>query len=86
MGQQLSKEWAAMLGKSWQPQQWFEADHDDADTVVTAERTAMWVYRKWHDGWQVGFFTPDRQWIAESSYETREAAASRVHYLNGGNN
>jgi hypothetical protein len=32
----------------------------------------------------VGFYDPSGQWIAESDHETQEAAATRVHYLNGG--
>ena len=32
----------------------------------------------------VGFYAPDGHWHAESDHLTREAAAARVHYLNGG--
>lgn len=32
----------------------------------------------------VGFYDPRGQWQAESDHETREQAAERVHYLNGG--
>jgi hypothetical protein len=34
--------------------------------------------------WVVGFFDPDGKWISESDQESREKAAARVHYLNGG--
>ena len=32
----------------------------------------------------VGFYTPNNEWVGESDYGTREDAAARVHYLNGG--
>ncbi len=35
--------------------------------------------------WTVGFYRPDGFWESESDWDTREAAAHRVHYLNGGN-
>ena len=48
----------------------------------------------WQDGlgrWQitqplytVGHYDPDGKWITESDHSTTEAAAARVHYLNGG--
>lgn len=34
--------------------------------------------------WTVGFYKPDGEFEPESDHENREAAASRVHYLNGG--
>lgn len=33
----------------------------------------------------VGFFDPDGMWHTESDQDTREQAAERVHWLNGGN-
>ena len=33
----------------------------------------------------VGFYDPAGNWEPESDHRTREAAAARVHYLNGGN-
>jgi hypothetical protein len=33
----------------------------------------------------VGFFDPTGKWHAESDQDTREEAAARVHWLNGGN-
>ena len=49
-----------------------------------------YVYRKiqempGHYLWVVGFYTPQGVWIAESDHNTKEAAADRVHWLNGGN-
>ncbi len=35
--------------------------------------------------WTVGFYSPDGKWNPESDHETKESAAERVHYLNGGN-
>lgn len=37
-----------------------------------------------HNLFTVGFYAPDGKWEPESDYPTREAAAERVHYLNGG--
>jgi hypothetical protein len=34
--------------------------------------------------WTVGFYTPAGEWIPESDWETKQEAASRVHYMNGG--
>lgn len=45
----------------------------------------MYVYREIELGlWTVGFFKPDGTWESESDHMTREDAAARVHYLNGG--
>jgi hypothetical protein len=44
-----------------------------------------WVYLQSEPGlWTVGFYRPDGRWEPESDHSTREAAAERVHYLNGG--
>ncbi len=32
----------------------------------------------------VGFYKPDGKWCSESDHATKEKAAARVHYLNGG--
>jgi hypothetical protein len=32
----------------------------------------------------VGFYDPKGQWHPESDWDSREEAARRVHYLNGG--
>lgn len=34
--------------------------------------------------WTVGFYLPDGQWHPESDHPTKEWAANRVHWLNGG--
>jgi len=47
-----------------------------------------WVYvRTGHEIWTVGFYEPDSNggnWHADSDWHDQEAAARRVHYLNGG--
>ena len=45
----------------------------------------MYVYlRSGANLYTVGFFTPSGEWIAESDWDSRESAALRVHWLNGG--
>ena len=45
----------------------------------------MYVYIQSEPGlWTVGFYSPDGQWLPESDHTTKESAAKRVHYLNGG--
>jgi len=48
----------------------------------------MWVYlkSKGDELWTVGFYRPDGAWMPESDHTSSEAAADRVHYLNGGRN
>lgn len=44
----------------------------------------MWVYCEIGSRWVVDYFMPDKEWFADSDYETKEDAAARVNYLNGG--
>jgi len=45
----------------------------------------MYVYKQSEANlYTVGFFTPDGNWASESDWDTPEAAAKRVNYLNGG--
>ena len=50
-----------------------------------------WVYVKTEAKlWTVGFWGPPDdngkpQWFTDDDFDTKEAAADRVHYLNGGN-
>jgi hypothetical protein len=37
-----------------------------------------------HNLFTVGFYTAAGKWEPESDFNTREQAAERVHYLNGG--
>lgn len=47
---------------------------------------SAYVYVKSEPGlWTVGFYRPDGKWEPESDHASREAAAKRVHYLNGYN-
>ena len=44
-----------------------------------------WVYiQPEKNVWTVGFFAPNGGWMPESDYPSKEEAAKRVHYLNGG--
>lgn len=44
-----------------------------------------WVYVRSEPGlWTVGFHSPDGQWHPDSDYDRREDAATRAHWLNGG--
>ncbi len=45
----------------------------------------MYVYIKSETFlWTVGFYTPDGKWNPDGDFDTKEKAAERVHYLNGG--
>lgn len=51
----------------------------------------MWIYihsehSADHDVFTVGFYSPNGSLHTDGDYSTREEAAARVHYLNGGNN
>ena len=44
-----------------------------------------WVYVTSEPGlFTVGFYDPNGKWHADSDHSSREEAAKRVHYLNGG--
>ena len=50
----------------------------------------MYVYKRitqplgTPDYFSVGFFDPRARWWWESDHSTRDEAAARIHYLNGG--
>lgn len=45
----------------------------------------MWVYESFEKGlYTVGYYKPNGEWIPDSDHDTREAAAARCHFLNGG--
>lgn len=72
------------MRKSFQPWQYY-IDH----WMNLDERSAeflMWVYQEMSDGtFQVGYFMPtDKTWVVDGTYDTKEKAAARVNYLNGG--
>lgn len=44
-----------------------------------------WVYIKSEPGlYTVGFYEPHGAWHPDSDHDSKESAAERVHYLNGG--
>lgn len=46
----------------------------------------IWVYLQSEPNlYTVGFYTPEGEWMTDSDHSTKEEAAKRVHYLNGGN-
>jgi len=46
----------------------------------------MYVYMRTERGiWTVGFFKPNGDWVTDQDCSSKEEAAQRVHYLNGGN-
>jgi hypothetical protein len=48
-------------------------------------KMATWVYQQTEPGlWTVGYYSPDGCWYTDSDHNSREEAAERVHYLNGG--
>ena len=45
----------------------------------------QYVYKKTETWlWTVGFYDPQGEWHPESDHDTKEAAAERVAWLNGG--
>lgn len=45
----------------------------------------MWVYKRTEPGlWTVGFYDPQGKWHTDNDYGDPESAATRVHWLNGG--
>ena len=80
--------WKDMVRRSFHPSEWYERDEPPdlgQDTGPSREARLMWVYRRTESNlWTVGFYTPSKEWNADSDWPTREEAARRVHYLNGG--
>lgn len=44
----------------------------------------VYLYSQSDNLFTVGFYEPNGRWHPESDHSTREEAAKRVHYLNGG--
>ena len=48
----------------------------------------MWVYMRTefdpYELYTVGFYSPNGKWHTDSDWDTKEEAANRVHWLNGG--
>jgi hypothetical protein len=38
-----------------------------------------------YNPWAVGFYNPEDEFVTESRHPSQNAAANRVHWLNGGN-
>lgn len=52
---------------------------------IQKEGTMTWVYlRSEPNLYTVGFYSPDGGWNTDYDYATKDEAAKRVHYLNGG--
>lgn len=71
----------------WQPNR--SADDRPATKPLDEEIETMWVYRQENPAWEaskwlVGYWSPEKNWFTESSYGSREEAAARVRWLNGG--
>ncbi len=71
--------WRQLLAQSFEPSQWYSRD----DKGVK-EDGIMWVYRTHGLYYVVGFYDPAGVWNQDSRHDTKEEAAERVHYLNGG--
>lgn len=73
------------LRNCFQPRQWFSHEGEPDPFVIADEDAFMWVYRKLDTGaFEVGYYTPDGSWFAESQHASAETAAMRVNFLNGG--
>lgn len=44
----------------------------------------VYIYSQMDNLFTVGFYDPSGKWHSESDHDTRESAAQRVNYLNGG--
>lgn len=79
--------WEGMIRRSFHPSQWYLRD-DDANEGIT-EGKVMWVYKPMQSSnvgrFEVGYWTPHKEWVQDSRGLTKEAAVLRVHFLNGGN-
>lgn len=68
------------MERCFQPRQWFSHRFDGLEG-----NRLMWVYKPLDGGkWVVGFYQPDGTWMADGEFDTRDQAAARVNYLNGG--
>lgn len=75
----------SLLRKCFQPRQWFSGECGPDPFLIADEDVFMWVYKEGPNGlFLVGYFAPDGTWFTESSFRTKEDAANRVNYLNGG--
>ena len=84
--------WRDLMMRSWRPSQWYE-DEDPphrqkgADINALEGDVPMWVYRALHTmemSFAVGFYDPKGEWHEDGRFATKEQAAARVRWLNGG--
>jgi hypothetical protein len=76
------RRWNEMLAQSFHPSQWFTGERDPD----TPDVKGMWVYQCIPGcGYVIGYYAPNGDFVEESRDNSREAAAERVHWLNGGN-
>ena len=77
--------WREMLARSFHPRQWFDGERGQ-EIPRDPEDSLMWIYKQGQvdERWLVGYWSPDREWHLDSCFTTKEAAAARVHWLNGG--
>lgn len=53
--------------------------------AIINKQKFMWIYLESEPGlFTVGFYDPKGNFQGDSDHNTREEAAARVHYLNGG--
>lgn len=82
------EQWRQMLAASFHPAEWFQADDGGPPVEVEGpdeRETLMWVFRRSETSlYTVGYYAPDRSWHPEGDYPSKEEAAARVHWLNGG--
>jgi hypothetical protein len=84
------RQWQEMLVKSHEPRGCWEPDDPLLPTHQQLDREdkIMWKYKQMQIGadflYVVGWYDPKGEWHADLSYSSREDAAARVHYLNGG--
>lgn len=89
------KLWDSLLARAWHPSQWFYDHRPPPGKGASGSRghgaagrtCTMWVYKLADkDGvYIVGYYTPDKEWVPESVHNSERDAATRVHWLNGGN-
>jgi hypothetical protein len=54
-------------------------------TKLGVKPMTTWVYMQSEAHlWTVGYFDPHGAWHSDSDHDTKEGAAARVNYLNGG--
>lgn len=73
----------------FRPRDWFRGEGEPDPRALEEEDTFVWKYRSFTDDqgvvkFSVGYFFGGGEWFTDGEYNTREEAAARVHWLNGG--